>query len=80
MNVPFRQIVRVKGKNPYKTFSLWEVAERISSEYEWEEFRELDPQIPAKWLASTYGWDASFTNSQADAICTMASNCGYHFD
>lgn len=81
MNVPFKEIVQIKGKNPYRTYSLWEVAEIISSRYEWEEFRELDPQIPAEWLASIYGWDADrFTETQVNEILQMASNRGYHFD
>lgn len=59
------------------TFNVWEVANRVNSRYDWEEFGDLDIDTVAEWIADMYGWDKRFTLEEAEHVCDLASNDGY---
>lgn len=71
-------VSRFIDKRPkIRYFSIPEVARRVNSRYEWEEFGELNLDTVAEWIGNTWGWDNMFTLEEANNICDIAYNDGF---
>lgn len=63
-----------------KIYFIPDVARMVLSALDWDEFRSAPEQDVSDWIASMYGWEATFTLAEAEAIVKMARNNGYRFD
>lgn len=57
-----------------------DVAQMVLSAIDWDEFRSVPEECVSDWIASLYGWEASFSLEEAQAIVNMARNNGYNFN
>ena len=61
---------------------LWipDVSRMVLSALDWDEFRSVPEEDVSDWIASMYGWEATFTREEAQAIVDLARNNGYNFN
>lgn len=56
-----------------------DVSRMVLSALDWDEFRSVPEQTVSDWIASMYGWEATFTREEAQGIVDLARNNGYNF-
>lgn len=77
--IPASAIIDLRYRDVTPKLSIRKVAQKIASNYEYEEFREVDPSAVEKWLLTMYDYYDEFEIGAVDELTAKASNLGWPF-